>query len=221
MTQVSPERSSGTTGSGTDDPIGGAASADDPGLIEFRVVSFDGVRHSLKLERIFWKLLEAAAGSERQRLGAYISGVVERAAGANSKSSVLRTHAADWMRRKLIDISSKGLSRRSLSAVVSASPVPCIVVTVHNVVEMQNEAFLALLHAQTDPDRNATAETIRITFQSSFNTLREKLREKPASYLTDQVIIEIGGRRSHHRARIASIESMGGQAAALLVYLVS
>lgn len=221
MTDESPASSSGQTTARIDNPVGGAAGADDASFIEFRVVSSEGVRHSLKLERIFWTLLEAAAGSERQRLGAYISDVVERAASANSKSSVLRTHAADWMRRKLIDVSSKGLSRRSLAGVVAAAPVPCIVITVHNVVEMQNEAFLALLHARTNVDSAVQTETIRIAFHSSFNTLREKLRERPASYLTDQVIIEIGGQRSQHQVRIASIESVGGQAAAFLVYLVS
>jgi len=218
MTEESSDASRGGSGARADAAGGGA---DDHGIIEFRVVSSDGVRHSLKLERIFWTLLEAAASGERQRLGAYISGVVERAAGDNSKSSLLRTHAADWMRRKLIDISSKGLSRRSLSAVVSAAPVPCLVVTVNNVVEMQNEAFLTLLHARSNLDGGLQADTIRIAFRSSFNALREKLREKPASYLTDQVTIEISGQRSEHQARIASIETIGGQAAALLVYLVT
>lgn len=221
MTEENPDSSIGQPTARNDTPVASASDADDPGLIDFRVVSSDGVRHSLKLERIFWTLLEAAAGSEQQRLGAYISGVVERAASSNNKSSVLRTHAADWMRRKLIDVSSKGLSRRSLAGVVAAAPVPCMVITVHNVVEMQNEAFLDLLHARTNLQSTVQTEMIRIAFHSSVNTLREKLRERPASYLTDQVILEIGGQRSRHQVRIASIESVGGQAAAFLVYLVS
>jgi predicted DNA-binding ribbon-helix-helix protein len=219
--QESPDSASGQAGARDDKPGDGGTVVDEPGVIEFRVVSSEGVRHSLKLERIFWTLLEAAAGSERQRLGAYISGVVERAAGSNSKSSALRTHAADWMRRKLIDVSSKGLSRRSLAGVVAAAPVPCIVITVHNVVEMQNEAFLTLLHTRSNLDQAVQSNMIRIAFHSSVNTLREKLREKPGSYISDQVFIEIGGQRSQHHVRIASIESIGGQAAAFLVYLVS
>jgi predicted DNA-binding ribbon-helix-helix protein len=217
MSEESADIAGGTTGRGDSTQ----ASAADPHAIEFRVVSFDGIRHSLKLERIFWTLLEAAASAERERLGAYISKVVAGADTANSKSSVLRAHAADWMRRKLVDISSKSLARKSLQGVVLAAPTPCFVVTAQNAIEMQNEAFLALLSARAGPNDPRRPDAIRITFRTDIKTLRERFREKPASFLTDQVIIHIGGQRAQHQARIASIDAVGGQVAALLVYIVA
>ena len=192
----------------------------DPSTVDFRVVTFEGARHALKLERIFWSLLEAAAAASNERLGAYISRIIANSAEATNKSSLLRSHAADWMRRKLVDVSASSLSRRSLNGIVQAAPTPCFVVTPQNAIEIQNAAFLDLLNARAG-DEGIGAATIRIAFHSELRTLNAKFEQRPVPFLTDWVNIDVGGNRSRHEARIVSIDTISGRGTGLLVFLTT
>lgn len=192
----------------------------DPGVVEFRVVTSEGVRHALKLERIFWSLLEAAAATERQRLGGYIAKVLGTRGPTNNKTSLLRTHSAEWMRRKLIEVSANSLSRKVLNGVVIAAPTPCFVVTPGNAIEMQNAAFLEMLNARISGEAIGSA-TVRINFHSDLATLYKKFDERPVPFLTDQVIIHVGSARSRHEARIVAVDQVGGRGRGLLVFLTT
>ena len=194
----------------------------DPSVVEFRVVTSEGVRHALKLERIFWSLLEAAASTERQRLGGYIAKVLGKGGPTKNKTSLLRTHSADWMRRKLIEVSANSLSRKALNGVVLAAPTPCFVVTPTNAIEMQNAAFLEMLNARVAGEAIGSA-TIRINFHSDLATLHKKFDERPVPYLIDQVIIHVGTERSRHEARLVAIDQAGGRGRGrgLLVFLTT
>lgn len=195
-----------------------AAAAPPPShAVQFRVMSHSGVRHALKLERIFWELLEAAASSARERPGAYVARLISGASGDQNKTSLLRTHCADWLRRKLVELSAQSIGRQSLRSIVLAAPGPCFVVNAKNAIEWQNEPLIRLLQSLTDADIAKPA--IRITFQSGIETLRTSFREKPSARLSDVVTLHVGDRTSRHRATIAMLESINSQPAGLLVYL--
>jgi predicted DNA-binding ribbon-helix-helix protein len=191
-----------------------------PHEIEFRVVSSQGTRHALKLERIFWMLLEAAASASRDRLGPYIGKVLTTASGEQSKSSFLRAHAADWMRRRLVEISATSLARKSLGSIVLAAPMPCFVVTPQNTVEVQNQAFMDLLKARSESTGSALP-AIRITFRTDIRTLYAALRDRPSGHHSDYVTIHVGQHASEHQARIAMLASVSGQPAGIVVFLMT
>lgn len=199
---------------------GQVAGRPDPSIVEFRVVTSEGVRYALKLERIFWSLLEAAASTERQRLGGYIAKVLGKGGPTKNKTSLLRTHSAEWMRRKLVEVSANSLSRKALSGVVLAAPTPCFVVTPTNAIEMQNAAFLEMLNARVAGDAIGSA-TIRINFHSDLSSLHKKFDERPVHFLTDQVIIHVGSERSRHEARLVAVDHAGGRSRGFLVFLMT
>lgn len=180
-------------------------------------MSHNGVRHALKLEQIFWELLEAAASSARERPGAYVAQLLAGASGDQNKTSLLRTHCADWLRRKLVELSNQSVGRQSLRSIVLSAPCPCFVVNAKNAIETQNEPFIRLLQSLSDAEPAKPA--IRITFQSGIETLRANYREKPNARLTDVVTLHVGNRTSRHRAAIAMLESINAQPAGLLVNL--
>lgn len=188
--------------------------------IEFRVVASEGERHAFKLERIFWTLLEAAASGDQERLGAYITKVLSNGDGAQNKSSLLRAHAADWMRRKLGEVSATSLARRSLGSVVLAAPTPCFVITPQNTIDLRNAAFMELLQAQSEADPTPAA-TVRVSFQTDIKTLRQAAHNRTVSTVTDKVAIHVGMRASHHQARIALLDSVNGQPVGMLVFLTT
>lgn len=199
-----------------------AKSSPEPGTheVEFRVVSSQGTRHALKLERIFWMLLEAAASASKDRLGPYIGKVLTTASGEQSKSSFLRAHAADWMRRRLMDISATSLARKSLGSIVLAAPTPCFVVTPQNTVEAQNQAFMDLLKARSE-SAGPALPAIRITFRTDIRTLYAALRDRPSGHHSDYVTIHVGPRASEHQARIAMLSSVSGQPTGIMVFLTT
>lgn len=185
--------------------------------VQFRVMSHNGIRYALKLERVFWELLEAAASSSRERPGVYVARLLANAASDQNKTSLLRSHCAEWLRRKLMELSAASIGRQSLRSIVLAAPSACFVVTSKNIIETQNDQFIRLLQSLTED--TALQPPIRITFQSGIDALRTSFREKPTALLADIVTVHVGSRTSRYRATIAMLESINGQPTGLLVYL--
>lgn len=186
--------------------------------IEFRVVAHDRVRHALKLEGIFWKILECASAESHERIGAYVSRIVAGVSVDGNKTSALRAHAAQWICARLLDISARSFPLKSLFSLVNATPVPCFVVAGSNAIECQNEAFLSYLRSFIGPVVD-DAE-IKINFRMDLVTLRSQLQAKPDGYVVDNVIMQSGERKQDAQARIIPMPAQGGQQARLIVYLL-
>lgn len=184
-------------------------------------MSHNGVRHALKLERIFWDLLEAAASAARERPGAYVARVLNGSEASQNKTSLLRSHCAEWLRRKLVELSASSVGRQSLRSIVLSAPCPCFVVTAKNAIEVQNEAFIRLLQELSSEAPAGAPPPIRIAFQSGIEALRAQSHEKPGALISDTVTVHVGSQASRHQARIAMLDAINGQPIGLLVYLAA
>ena len=105
----------------------------------FKVIAYRGIRHGLKLEQIFWRVLRFAANRADQPLNAYIASRLAEAEG--NKTAALRVHAVEWLTRQLVEARAHGIHPSMLRKIVAALPVPSILIDLNHRVVAQNDAF--------------------------------------------------------------------------------
>lgn len=186
----------------------------------FRVVKHHGQRHGFKLERIFWKILRLAAAEKGNRIGVYIGSVLDGRDRSENKSSVLRTHAAEWLGHKLLSTTSTGINATTVTRIVQALPLPGFLMDRDHRITSQNELFLTMLRATVQDARVVSGDAVRIHFKTDIKVLQEKLASANTQFIEDELSIQFGVRRMDKRARVIRISPMRGPALGLLVMIM-
>jgi len=191
-----------------------------PPRMELRVISNQGARHALKLEQIFWRVLELAAASKKQRLGAYIGEQFAQHSAETNHTSALRVHAVEWLSKRLIDATSRSLSPKMLGILVQSIPVPCFCVDNSNTFICHNEKLLKFLTPVAEQsDGNLT--TVRVTFQRGVGQIREAVMAAGNLQVDDVVIFKSGEKVLEKAVRIAGIVTPHGRLTGLFVVFAS
>lgn len=189
-----------------------------PGHVEFRIVAHHHHRYSLKLEHIFWKIIELAAGGHHQRVGPYLGEILEKCPPNANRTSAARVHAAEWLSRKLIETSAKSLSANSIRDVIRMLPMPAFCVDHAGKVVDQNHELLECLQGISDP--SSAKATVHISFGRAWKAVYEELANSQAGFLQETAVITSGDRRAEKRARVAGLETADRKLQGLLVILL-
>lgn len=188
-------------------------------LAEFRVLTHEGRKHAFKLERIFWKILENAAASGKQRMGAYVASLLETTAPDTNRTAMLRTHAAEWISSRLADTTARALSPRFLLKVVQATPLPCIAIDSNDRITAHNDLFVTLLNKASHDSTRERVDKVRVSFGRDIATVRDNLLVQRGAYLVEVVRLDTGAETLHRTARIIGMESVQGLAIGMLVLI--
>lgn len=202
---------------------GGASAkpAHDYGDAVFRVLTHEGERHAFKLEDIFWKIIDLAAAAKQQRVGAFISSVLQAHVDSANKSSTLRVYAAQWLSQRLVEAAAKSLSPKLPDRIVKSLPLACFTLDNDNRITSQNEPFLGLLRGLIDAGTVAAADAVRVRFQSDIRTIRAALAKPTVPYVDDTIHLQYAAGSVHKAARVISIDTAQGTQKALLVLIVN
>ena len=187
--------------------------------IEFRALTFQHKRHAFKLESIFWRVLEAAANANSMSLAQFISNVVSAPCDRSNKASMLRVAAAQWLMSRLLAVSEKSMSQKTVARVIKTSPVPAFIVSNTQAIEAPNEAFMRMLDGFEDEGLGSARSDISLRFRSDVASLLQRCKSNAAGYLVDELVFQVGQQRRILRARIAAIESINAQPLGFVVYI--
>lgn len=112
---------------------------------EPRVVQFDGKRYSIRMEAVFWRVLERLAAYRQIRVGKLIGELAETA-GAENLTSLLRVYCMLETERQMAK-TVLTTPVRGLFEVIGASPVPAAVLSRERTVIAFNRALAEWLDA--------------------------------------------------------------------------
>ena len=188
--------------------------------IEFRTLTHKQKRRAFKLERMFWKILEGAAAADRKSLAEFVAGVLAEREKHPNKTSLLRVAAAQWLIDKVVDVSNRSMSQKMLGQIVKASPMPCFLVSGEHAIESPNGAFMKMLDSMQAERGQPTGGAISIRFRSDVPSLTKRCKTSAAGFVTDELILSIGGEARILNAQITALESAGGRPMGFLIYIV-
>lgn len=107
-----------------------------------RILQVKGRRYSIRLEPIFWRVLEELASADRVRLNHLVGRVAESIspAGDNNLTSRLRVFCAEQLRRRLM-ASLLPATQRNVFSIAEVSPAACLIVSARQEILATNLAF--------------------------------------------------------------------------------
>lgn len=107
-----------------------------------RILQVKGRRYSIRLEPIFWRVLEEFASSDRIRLNLLVGRVAESmpTGSDGNLTSCLRVFCAEQLRRRLM-ASLLPATQRNVFSIAEVSPAACLVVSARQEILTTNASF--------------------------------------------------------------------------------
>ena len=107
-----------------------------------RILQVKGRRYSIRLESIFWRVLEELSAADGIRLNAMVRRIAEGEAvdPPGNLTSRLRVHCARELRQRLMGAMLPA-THRNLFSIAGVAPTPCLVVSSRQEILAANEPF--------------------------------------------------------------------------------
>ena len=184
-----------------------------------RILQRHGKRLSIQLEREFWDQLEVCAKDQGIKLSELVFELVAENPDMN-RSSLLRTYCARWMRNKLLRAHLTS-SNADIQALLTACPMPCVVITREKKLVAQNGAFSdKILGSLVAPDQWEDADNIiRFSLGKPIDRIIRDLTDGSAQYVETNVAFTRGSAIVQMIGRFCLLHQRSSTASPLLCYL--
>ncbi len=185
---------------------GGTPSFADWIVPQFRVVTTGERRRGVRLERVFWKLLDEIAARRGLKRSSLIAQVLENAAdGTESVASTLRCYAATT-----VDIERNALLARinpqQMVALMQQAPVPAFAINRQKKLQQVNAEFMQLLRPSlgsgSTTARNV-ADFVHLSLDTPIDELFHAARAAPSTQCN--YTLQVDDRRRRGQAKIVLV----------------
>ena len=174
---------------------------------QFRVVTTGDRRRGVRLERVFWKLLDDIAVRRGLKRSSLIAQVLENAAeGSESVASTLRCYTATT-----IDVERSALLARlnpqQMIALMQQAPVPAFAINRQKKLQQVNAEFMQLLRpalsaSGTTAARNV-ADFVHLSLDTPIDELFHAARSAPSTQCN--YTLQVDDRRRRGQAKIVLV----------------
>lgn len=168
----------------------------------FRVVKVGARRRGLRLERIYWDILERMADEEGLRLAGLLSHHAGADAATGNFSSYLRVIGARWLSGKLAAHDAV-TSLKNLEALVKASSAPTFALTENKRILFFNQEFIRLIQTRFPQSASrVAAASLRLSLDVQIDELIRTLRQRDNEPLTTGFVLGFDERRLRGRLNV-------------------
>jgi predicted DNA-binding ribbon-helix-helix protein len=173
---------------------------------QFRVVTTGSRRRGVRLERVFWKLLDDIAGRRGLKRSKLIGEVLDDA-GENTESvaSILRCFAASTVELERSTLVGR-LNPVQTIALMQQAPVPAFSINRQKKLQQVNGEFMQLLRPVGEAaGGRATAEFVHLALDTPIDELFAAASAAPSTQCN--YTLQVDDRRRRGRAKIVLVPS--------------
>lgn len=150
----------------------------------FRTVTVDDKRKGLRLERVFWQVLEQLSKEENTPVSAILQAAESNGNSSPNLSSYARAYAANWLRRRL-DANREIASFQQVLRTINACPSPVFVTSEDRRLRAYNPAFLRYVRRHIPmEDLEAAPKNLRLQMDTGSAELIQQLKSEPEAIVT-------------------------------------
>ena len=186
-----------------------------------RVFQKDGQRLSVRLEDIYWEQLDDIAETDSISLNSLVFRITEELPPSINKTAALRSYCLHRMRQEMVLTSIK-TGNIDLAAIITACPVPVMVLTPERKIAAYNPSFVRqILTPPGDEPVDDGRAPLRLTFSRPFNQIVKQIVDNPRSIIGGQIGFTIHERHSQRRVRYALADRSRGEQSFIVVFIES
>ncbi len=173
---------------------------------QFRVVTTGSRRRGVRLERVFWKLLDDIAERRGIRRSALITEVLGgQTDGSESVASTLRCYAATTVEVERGALQARNNPAQTI-ALMQQAPMPAFAINRQKKLQQVNAEFMQLLRpAVPAPGGRNTADFVHLTLDTPIDDLFLAASAAPATQCN--YTLQVDDRRRRGRAKIVLVPS--------------
>ena len=184
-----------------------------------RVFQKDGNRLSVRLENIYWDQLQELAETDAISLNSLVFQVTSDLAKSVNKTAALRTYCIYRLRQEMV-LTSIQTGNIDLAAIITACPVPVMVLTPERKIAAYNPAFVEqILPSQHGTPGNQTRAPLRLTFSRPFNQIVKQIVNNPRSIIGGQIGFSADDKHQQRRVRYALADRSRGEESFIVVFI--
>jgi predicted DNA-binding ribbon-helix-helix protein len=160
-----------------------------------RIIQFQGKRSCIRLEDVYWGILEDAARAKKLKFNELVHTFYHDPRGERNKTAFLRCQAVEWLSGQ-VDVAHEQLrlKQTELRSILRVTIQPAIVFSKMQSVSRHNQAFRDWITEHLGPKAiNLDYSKLRISFRRSYNAIMEVLAQGGGSALAEQVTILMPG----------------------------
>lgn len=189
-------------GSAADGRGGGRVSLSEAVTPMFRAIGVGPQRRGIRLEKIFWDVLDGLAERRGVKRSALIWGLLEDS--DDNAASRLRCYALMSVEQERRDILDRTGTQRSIRLMQQA-PVPAFAINRQKRLQQANGEFMQYLRvASGSVSTTLSQESVHLSLDTAIDQLFLKLAEPPHAAFCGYSL-EIGGKRRQGRVKVVPV----------------
>lgn len=157
----------------------------------FRAINVEGHRRGIRLEKLYWAILEELCKEHGLRMSDVISGLENADNVVKSVSSLMRLCAVSWQREKYEKLAEMASTQR-LNVMVNACPTPAVMLSSYGRLKFFNQAFLRFIRTNMPmADFSGIQSKLKLKFDRSIMELMDDLSNDEAQMIKVSFVISI------------------------------
>ncbi|MEX0956672.1 MAG: ribbon-helix-helix domain-containing protein [Rhizobiaceae bacterium] len=163
--------------------------------LQFRAITARGKRRGIRLERIFWDALAAAASADGRSVSEKVGIVHDGIPQGGNLASALRVVGARWMRDRL-RLFERATVPANIYAILQACPAPAFALSEDKRIVHYNLAFLNFVQASfIGVEQSEAMRGLRLSLDTQLEAILTQLREDPLNPVATGFALGVVGRR--------------------------
>lgn len=176
-----------------------------------RIIQFQGKRSCIRLEDVYWNILEDAARAKKLKFNELVHAYYHDPRGERNKTAYLRCQAVEWLSHQ-VEVANQQLHLKNteLQSILKVTVQPAFVFSKLQSVSRHNQSFNDWIKEHIGPRADALDHSkLRVSFRRSYSALMDLLSENNGSVLNEQVTILMPGFVFPIRINIVKLDTNG------------
>ena len=181
-----------------------------------KIIQYQGKRYCIRLEAMYWEILEAEAKSKGYKLNQIVHENYTHPDAESNKTAYLRRHTVEWLAKSLADRQNQmDLNLSEINCILQTTHRAAFIFTENFSISRHNQSFRDWISKQTNVTKIDAIDKLRVSFRASSRVLIERINKNGGMVHSEPIAILLPGFALTAKIDVIKIKNYAGEPAYL------